>query len=544
MRPSEAERLVPHHAATLARQGLWRFITREDGTITVFATVVFVLMVGIGGIAVDLMRYEAQRSQMQYTLDRAILAAAALDQTRPAQAVVENYFDTAGLEDYRLRVTTQVVGASRRVEARAEMEIATLFMRLFGQRALTSYAAGAAVDSSPNIEVAMVLDISSSMSLNNRMTNLKPAARSFVSTLMGANVPGQLQRAAISIVPYHGLVNMGTTLSSVYALTGEHNYSRCARFDWAHYTTTALNPAVPLQRLAHLDWGGDITWHDPVIGDLTCPRDDFAAILPWSNNEAQLHALIDSLQPVGMTSIDVGMRWGVALLDPSARPALNGLVAQGRVHPDFTNLPADHSDSETVKVLILMTDGEITGQHDVNPAYRSGPSPFWRDPDNGHFSLFYAQWGLFWQEHAKVWSHLPDGGPNNNAVQLDYADLWNHVSVPVLEYHFFDFEACAGPGAWLCPSVMQMGWEYRFWNVTNVPIVPTEADQRTRQICNLARQQGIVVFAISLEAPANGETLLRNCATSDAHFYQVQSADIGIAFASIAGAIGQLRLVQ
>jgi Flp pilus assembly protein TadG len=521
-----------------------RFMRREDGTITVFATVIFVLMVGVGGIALDLMRFEAQRAQLQYTLDRAILAAAALDQTAPAETVVRNYFETAGLENYRLRVTSQLEGNSRRVTAQAELDMNTLFMRLFGQRALSASAAGAAQDSAPNIEISMVLDISSSMSLHNRMTNLKPAARDFVSTILRANAGQAQQRASISIVPYHGLVNMGTTLSSVYALTNEHNYSRCARFEWSHYTTTSLNPFVPLQRLAHLDWAGDFTWHDPVIGELTCPRDNAAAILPWSNNEGQLHGLINSLEPVGMTSIDVGMRWGVALLDPSARPALNALAAHGHVHADFTNRPANLADPETVKVIILLTDGEITGQHDVNPAYRSGPSPFWRDPDNGHFSLFYAQWGLFWQEHAKVWSHLPDGGPNNNAVQLDYADLWNHVSVPVLEYHFFDFEACAGPGAWLCPSVMQMGWEYRFWNVTNVPVVPTEADLRLRQICNVARASGIVVFTIALEAPANGETLMRHCATTAAHYYDLQSDGIDDAFASIAGAIGQLRLVQ
>ena len=66
------------------------FVQREDGTITVFATVVFVLMIGLGGIAIDLMRYEAQRTQLQYTLDRAVLAAAALDQEKSTQDVVQN----------------------------------------------------------------------------------------------------------------------------------------------------------------------------------------------------------------------------------------------------------------------------------------------------------------------------------------------------------------------------------------------------------------------------------------------------------------------
>lgn len=153
MRPYEAEPLV-HQAAARILGGMPKgFVQREDGTITVFATVVFVLMIGVGGIAIDLMRYEAQRTQLQYTLDRAVLAAAALDQEKPAQDVVQNYFETAGLGNYRLRVTVDEGINARRVTASAEMEMNTMFMRLFGQRVLSSPAAGAAEERIPNIEV-------------------------------------------------------------------------------------------------------------------------------------------------------------------------------------------------------------------------------------------------------------------------------------------------------------------------------------------------------------------------------------------------------
>ena len=37
---------------------------------------------------------------------------------------------------------------------------------------------------------------------------------------------------------------------------------------------------------------------------------------------------------------------------------------------------------------------------------------------------------------------------------------------------------------------------------------------------------------------------MRHCATTDAHYYEVQSADISDAFTSIAHTINQLRLVQ
>jgi Flp pilus assembly protein TadG len=57
-----------------------RFMRREDGTITTFALMVFILMVAVAGIAIDIMRYETQRVQLQYTLDRSVLAAASVTQ--------------------------------------------------------------------------------------------------------------------------------------------------------------------------------------------------------------------------------------------------------------------------------------------------------------------------------------------------------------------------------------------------------------------------------------------------------------------------------
>ena len=138
-------------------------------------------------------------------MDRAVLAAAALDQEKPAQDVVQNYFETAGLGNYRLRVTVDEGINARRVTASAEMEMNTMFMRLFGQRVLSSPAAGAAEERIPNIEVSLVLDISGSME-GTRMTNLQPAARDFVTSMLASNTNdiGQ-QFVSISVIPITGM---------------------------------------------------------------------------------------------------------------------------------------------------------------------------------------------------------------------------------------------------------------------------------------------------------------------------------------------------
>ncbi|MDG3041876.1 TadE/TadG family type IV pilus assembly protein [Roseicyclus marinus] len=548
----QAHPTSPRGLSGLAR----RFWTRDDGSTTVFATVVFVLMVGIGGIAIDVMRYESQRVQLQYTLDRAVLAAASLGQTQNPRAVVENYFETAGFEGYRLRVNVEQGVNFRRVEARAEMETQTLFMNLFGQPMLTSPAAGAAEERVRNVEVSLVIDNSGSMNLSPtfRINDLRPAARDFVTTVMEANnnATGE-QFVSVSLIPYDFTVNMGPTLASVFSLTNEHTYSTCARFYDADFNFSGSNPfigidpTVPLQRLGHFD---AVTASAPIDWPV-CREGTSGQILPWSNNIAQLHGAINALSPQGATASDVGMRWAVALLDPAARPALAGLVTNGMVHADFNGRPAAYNNPETLKIIVLMTDGENTQQYDLRPQFRSGPSPFWRDPNTGRFSVYYPYWNQFWQESADYWSHHPDGG--SNAVQLDYRDLWEHISVRMLAsrmFHSDSWNKRAGQWSsdnhWRANHVIQIRNQFEFHDIVDEFASDNGivGDARLNAICQAAKNQGIVIFTIAFDAPPRGQSAMRACASSDAHYYDVDGLDISIAFNSIAQTINRLRLVQ
>ena len=129
---------------------------REDGTITTFALMVFILIGRRGRHRHrNIMRYETQRVQLQYTLDRAVLAAASVTQPLNPVDVVENYFEISGLDNYRLNVDVEQGVNFRRVNAYAELEINTLFMNMFGVRMLTSPAVGTAEEIIPNVEVSL-----------------------------------------------------------------------------------------------------------------------------------------------------------------------------------------------------------------------------------------------------------------------------------------------------------------------------------------------------------------------------------------------------
>lgn len=73
---------------------------------------------------------------------------------------------------------------------------------------------------------------------------------------------------------------------------------------------------------------------------------------------------------------------------------------------------------------------------------------------------------------------------------------------------------------------------------------PNPSDVNLRAICDAARAADIVVFTIGFEAPSGGQEVMRYCATTDAHYYDVDGLEIAQAFENIARAINQLRLIQ
>jgi hypothetical protein len=517
---------------------LARFIHREDGTITTFAMIMFILMVAVGGIAIDIMRYETQRVQLQYTLDRAVLAAASVTQPLNPVDVVENYFEISGLEGYRLNVDFEEGINWRRVNAYAELEIDTIFMHMFGVRVLTSPAIGAAEERIRNVEISMVLDISGSMGSYSRIQNLRSAAQEFVTTVLDANESDQGNLVSISIVPYNGMVNAGSTIASVFTLSGEHDESNCTRFTADQFSRTSIDPTEEIERLAH--WDHDDYYQYDDFDSPYCPTDEYGAILPWAHDESALHTYIGNLQAEGWTAIDLGMNWGVGLLDPAARPAVNSLVGSGIVHGDFEDRPAEFGDVETIKVVVLMTDGENTRQYDVLQPFKRGFSPIHYHTDDDRYSVYVASRDEYWisygdpDEYSGYFDDEPYGGDESMALSWPY--LWANYTG-----HYIADRYLAVPAYFSGDDSLFNAIRY---NADELYAGRTEADANLRTVCDAANGAGILVFAIGFEAPQGGQDVMRYCASSDAHYYDVEGVEITDAFASIARTINQLRLIQ
>ena len=136
----------------------------ESGSIIIFTLFLLILMLAIGGIAVDFMRFESERAVLQSTADRAVLAAADLDQDADQKQVVFDYFEKAGLSGAIVgEPKVDDFGGRRSVGVVAQQEINTMFLKLLGIHKLSSKAASTAVDGIADIEVSLVVDLCGSI---------------------------------------------------------------------------------------------------------------------------------------------------------------------------------------------------------------------------------------------------------------------------------------------------------------------------------------------------------------------------------------------
>jgi Flp pilus assembly protein TadG len=516
---------------------------------TIFGlTGVFIMLV-YGGIGIDMIYSEVERTRLQNTLDRAVLAAADLEQQIDPQTLVQDYLTKMNLEDTLANVNISVDSGLnyRTVTAEAQRTFNANFLQILGFDQLQATGLSAAEERISNIEISMILDISGSMGQNEKIENLRTAATEFVDTVINNDDAGL---TTISIVPYNATVSLGPTVSQYYTLSDEHDISNCAIFPDSAFTSRSISTSETLQRLAHFD-PYTLDQNTIVTPDSWCPVGTYGSVIAHSSDRDQLVDHIASLSAGGNTAIDLGMKWGVALLDPSARPVVTGLIGEGDVVPEAAGRPAAYDAPDALKIAVVMTDGMNTTQFDLAPEYASGMSNIWiddrgdNDATNDRFSHRVRDWSgtsndvYFWSRFEyNSWNDkyrtTPDGG--NSARRMSNAEVFARWGTRAFGQRFFRQPYWDG---WVSYN------QYYNAYYAYTPIVSgDQADDRLSTICSAARDADITVFAIGFEAPDAGQAAMRDCASSPAHYFPVEGLEISDAFQAIARTINQLRLTQ
>ncbi len=579
-------------------------------------------MLLLAGMAVDLMRFETQRTALQNTLDSAVLAAANLDQDADAKILVKDFFEKSGYSadqvfvdsaEERLGKEADGTGGTlvgRTVEAQLDLEVDTLFMGLLGIDTLASVSRGTAEESVEGVEISMVLDISGSME-GQKLTDLQNAAKNFLKIVMDEKQnPSEISKTSVSIIPYNANVVVPDALLSrldtqdivdvtpamahyadplefpgaMVSFDREAPNSTCVQFSDDQMVTTnlpkdyltlrAIGPNTQLARLGYFDRGdksagaGD-DYDRPADGSNRFCDPNRNAIVVHETRKSELDKAIMALTADGWTSIDNGMKWGVALLDPAMRPVINSMVDAKILQEDVRNRPENYDGAATMKVVVVMTDGDHTIQRDLKPEFLRGPSPVWFSPTiagtgfstpvTGATSDYWDGFFVRLDDTGKgYWYQGQDPSRNDDgayfaksalpadAYQLSYTELYDRLSENAVADLFRD----QGGNDDDRLDDLRDAHQEAVYEPNNYG----ELDRRLtgfvngpdQGICDAATfNSDIIVFTIAFEAPDGGKTQMSECATKGGYYFDAKNGtELDEAFQAIAGQITKLRLTQ
>lgn len=550
-----------------------RFAKDERGAVLVFALLLFVLMVMMGGIAVDLMRYETTRTNLQNTLDRSTLAAASLSQNLVPETVVRDYFAKAGLTQDLTSVTVTEGLNFRNVNAKALADAKPLFLHMIGINGLKAGGVSTAEQRITNIEIALVLDVSGSMQ-GTKITNLKSAAKEFVNTVLLSDAD---DRISIALVPYNGQVNLGPTLAAKYNVTVPTGVAgtACVDLPASVYTSTSMSRTLALPTTTYADTfsamsgsGGNSqtsptttnyvapSSNTPNAGNRWCgPQSPLTANIVRAplNSISALQSAIDGMVATGATSINAGLKWGVALLDPVTRPIFGELATAGAIPSVFGVRPFEYTDKEALKVIVLMTDGEHFEEERMNTDYKDGMSPIYKASD-GNYSIQHvsgrpagAGTKQFYVPHLCTSTNCVNGSDvssawsttkYSNGTQLSWKQVWTDMRVSYVAWQLYARALGTSSGT---RTSLYTTWMTNFRTLTPT----TTMDSQLQTICAQAKSKpNVLIYGIAFDAPAGGQSQISQCSSGASYYFVSSPTTIRDAFRTIATNISQLRLTQ
>ncbi|MEO1324630.1 MAG: hypothetical protein AAFV59_16685 [Pseudomonadota bacterium] len=474
---------------------LYRLIKAEQGNVIMIIALSVLPILAVAGTAIDLNRIQTAKIQTALLLDQAVLAATNLSSSEDPDTLVKTWMESQieqfGHNPESLQVQSNSVVAlnSKSVSATATLTVETAIMHLFGTDEVTIGVKASAFQSIPNIEISMVLDISSSMR-GNRLTSLKAASTEFVDIMLNETTE---DATSINVIPFGGTVNIGSTLFDKFAVEtsgfgtivdpSEDDYdigtsveTSDFRFTNGHECIEAVQTDYSTAMLANNSrgqvpdfwrWWNNHPW---------CPEAASAVFLN-SNDATAIKAHLNGMVLSDGTGMDIGALWGLKTLSPSFRGELGG---------DFTDRPLDFNAEESKKVMIIMTDGAITAQN--------------RPKD---FAIGNVHENRETNEEPHVNAYSNQGDRNNMQTT-------------------------------------------RTRGSASTTSANNSAVGRFKKACETADAENIIIFTIGFQISEGSlpDTILEECATTSSYYYHVEGLDLTATFQAIASQVNALRLTE
>ena len=341
---------------------LGRFANDSKGSVLPIFALSIIPLFGFMGAAIDYSRASASRTAMQSAVDSVAIMLAkeanglsAEEITTRANAYFKALFDRPEAKGVTITPVFSMANGSYSMKISGSGAVPTQFMGIMGFNQMDIATSTEVVWGQRKLELALALDNTGSMSSNNKMTELKKAAKDLLVTLKkSALTPDTVK---VSVVPFATDVNVGTGNVNATWLDWSHwNSVNGGCFKNNGQATECDQPNATWVANNHSTWNGCV-WDREKPNDINdvpptsnqtkfqphqaanCP----VALLPLTNDWNALNTKIDAMVPTGNTNVTIGLEWGWHTLT-TGEP--------------MTQASAPKKDLD--KVIILLTDGDNT----------------------------------------------------------------------------------------------------------------------------------------------------------------------------------------
>ncbi len=343
----------------------WSGSRSRAGNVAIIFSLAIVPIVGGIGAALDYSMANSNRTSMQKALDSTALALAKLMPLSQAQLDEKGWqIFSANLGTLKVNmpqsglvITTPTIG---KINLVATGQYTPQISGFMGVNAFPVSVNTEVQWGMKKLELALALDNTGSMDDNNKMTELKKAAKNLLSILQVSVLnPGDVK---IAIIPFHGQVRVDT---SVYNYNG--SWLKWTDWDNDNQTCSGWGWNQSCSPKNHNQWDGCIEDRDqsndtndtaPSSNATKFPAKQcswsLTTMLPLTYDWTALNNKIDAMQPSGATNVTIGLVWAWHALTQSE---------------PLTQAAASSTDLS--KVIILMTDGMNT----INRWGGNGSSP-------------------------------------------------------------------------------------------------------------------------------------------------------------------------
>jgi Flp pilus assembly protein TadG len=333
------------------------FGRNENGQFGIlFAIVSSVLMLSTG-LAIDYTRIISAKSQLTNALDVAVTSTTRditrgkiekEEATKIVRAFLEANLDGKRLSPANVRLTdVSLDPVTSELTASAEVDIDMMFPVLNRPKVQQVAVKIGALYSERKVEVSMVLDVTGSMLENNKIGDLKIAAKSAVKSFL----ENGSDNTRVAITPYSWGVNSGPLKDYVQDVNGGTPSDSCATERRGPHMFSDASPEADkvtrADRFNYYDVASGNTWQIPK-SNWSCPT---VAVQPLTRDADALNSMIDRLQARGATAGQIGIQWGWYMISPNWKSALPA-----------DSEPEKYRARDSEKYIILMTDGMFNSE--------------------------------------------------------------------------------------------------------------------------------------------------------------------------------------